>query len=116
MKNLTLNAYQAETSVTAIYKQPVIYTALGLVSEAGEIAGKLKKIMRDYNISADDLCHFLKDHQRAELAAEIGDVLWYCSQLSRDLNISLNEVATMNLEKLSSRKIRGTLGGSGDNR
>lgn len=116
MENLTLNAYQAETAGTAIYKHPVIYTAIGLASEAGEVLGKIKKLMRDQDITFQGSHNFLTDKQRVDIGAEIGDVLWYCSQLSRDLNLSLNDVAVMNLEKLASREIRGTLGGSGDNR
>lgn len=112
---LTMNDYQADTASTAIYKWKVIYPALGLSSEAGEVLGKLKKMIRDQDVKFDGTGK-LTDQQRADLASELGDVLWYIAALSRDLGISLNEVAHINLEKLQSRKSRGTLGGSGDNR
>lgn len=116
MKNLTFNAYQAETAVTAIYRWPVIYPAMGMSNEAGEVLGKIKKLIRDSEVAFGSGDNSITDKQRAEIAAELGDVLWYAAALAKDLNISLNEVAMMNLEKLASRKIRGTLGGSGDNR
>ena len=116
MNNLTLNAYQAEMSATAIYRWPVIYPALGLANEAGEVLGKIKKLIRDSDVTFGSGGNTITDKQRAEIAAELGDVLWYAAALAKDLNISLNEVGVMNLEKLASRKVRGTLGGSGDNR
>jgi NTP pyrophosphatase (non-canonical NTP hydrolase) len=112
--NYTLNAYQADTAETAIYRDKIIYPALGLANEAGEVCGALKKIMRDEHVSVEGFA--LTDKQRLTVAAELGDVLWYIAALSRDLNISLNDVAKMNIEKLADRKERGVLGGSGDNR
>ena len=113
--NYTLNEYQADMASTAIYKWKVIYPALGLANEAGEVGGKIKKLIRDDGIRFDGSAK-LTDKQRADIAAELGDVLWYIAALGRDLGISLNEIAIMNLEKLFSRQERGTLGGSGDNR
>lgn len=113
--NYTLNEYQADMAQTAIYKWKVIYPALGLANEAGEVGGKIKKLIRDDGIRFDGSAK-LTDKQRADIAAELGDVLWYIAALGRDLGISLNEIATMNLEKLFSRQERGTLGGSGDDR
>jgi len=113
--NYTLNEYQADMSTTAIYKLKVIYPALGLANEAGEVGGKIKKLIRDDNVSFDGDFQ-LTDKQRADIAAELGDVLWYVAALGRDLGISLNQIAVMNLEKLFSRMERGTIGGSGDNR
>jgi len=112
---LTMNDYQAEMASTAIYKWPVIYPALGLANEAGEVLGKIKKLIRDNEVRFDGTKD-LTDAQRADIADELGDVLWYIAALSRDLGVPLNDVAHMNLEKLKSRKERGTLGGSGDNR
>lgn len=111
----TMNEYQADTAATAIYKWKVIYPALGLANEAGEVGGKIKKLIRDDNVRFDGAFQ-LTDKQRADIAAELGDVLWYVAALSRDLGISLNEIAVMNLEKLFSRMESGTIGGSGDNR
>lgn len=110
---MNFKEYQKKTKETAIYPNDglygVIYTALGLSNEAGEVGGKVKKILRDDNCE-------LTDEKRLELAKEIGDVLWYISQLCSELDISLDRVAANNLEKLASRKERGVLGGSGDNR
>ena len=115
MHNFTMNEYQADAAATAIYKHKIIYCMLGLQSEVGEVSGKLKKLMRDGGVRFDG-DNSLSDKQIADLGAELGDVLWYVSNLSRDLGLSLNDVATMNLEKLQSRQERGVLGGSGDNR
>lgn len=113
--SLTMNAYQAEAAKTALYRWKVIYPALGLASESGEVMGKIKRLIRDKEITFGEISD-LPGNDRAEIAAEIGDVLWYCAMLAKDLNISLNEVAYMNLEKLESRAARGKIGGSGDNR
>ena len=115
MHNYTMNEYQADAATTAIYKWKVIYPALGLANEAGEVLGKLQKLIRDNDVRFDGKSK-ITDQQRADLGAELGDVLWYISNLSRDLGLTLNDVAVMNLEKLLSRQERGTLGGSGDNR
>lgn len=103
---MSLNDYQALASKTAIYpmQHQILYPALGLAGEAGEVANKVKKMIRDGKFD------------RAGIAAELGDVLWYVSALARDLNIDMQDLAMENLEKLYSRKERGTLGGSGDNR
>lgn len=85
------------------------YPALGLVGEAGEIANKVKKVMRD-NFG------ILEEDKRKDLEKEIGDVLWYLAELSTALDIDLNKVAEDNLAKLFSRKERGVIKGSGDNR
>lgn len=103
------NAYQKEAVKTAIYKteHQVIYPALGLSSEAGEVAGKVKKYMRDGGSFM-----FLRDQVKDEL----GDVLWYIATLAHDLDLTLDEIAYHNTIKLQSRQARGTLTGSGDNR
>ena len=105
-KQMGLNDYQKAASKTAIYKaeHSILYPALGLAGEAGEVANKVKKMLRDNTFD------------RNEIAAEIGDVLWYIAALSRDLNIDMHDLAMNNLEKLYGRKARGTLKGSGDKR
>ena len=113
--NYTMNEYQADAAETMIYRWKVIYPVLGLSNEAGEVLGKIKKMIRDQDVFLDGR-HRVTDEQRAALAAELGDVLWYIAALAKDLNLSLNDVAAINIEKLHSRKIRGVLGGSGDNR
>ena len=112
---LTLNEYQERMSDTAIYKWPVIYPALGLANEAGECLGKIKKMIRDDDVRFDGTFEITPE-QRADLGAEIGDVLWYIAALSKDLDLTLEEVGQMNLDKLADRKMRGKLKGSGDHR
>lgn len=107
----TFRDYQEKSSATAIYpkEKALEYLALGLTSEAGEIAGKIKKIIRD------DQC-VVSDEKKQALAKECGDVLWYLSQLVGELDGDLANVAQGNIDKLYSRKERGVLGGSGDER
>lgn len=102
-----LDQYQAEACITAIYPKEanIIYPTLGLVGEAGEVAEKVKKWIRD-DITLN----------KQELAKEIGDVLWYVANLSHDLGYTLSEIANMNIAKLQDRVARGTIRGSGDNR
>ncbi len=88
----------------------IIYPALGLGNEAGEVQGKIKKVLRDKEGNFDDA------KVREELSAECGDVLWYLAALCRDLGISLDDVARQNIAKLRDRQARGVLQGSGDNR
>jgi len=105
----TLNAYQREASTTAHYphEQGVVYTALGLAGEAGEIANKMKKVIRgDKSITE---C-------REDLASELGDVLWYVAMLAKELGYSLDDIAQLNLAKLKDRQARNTIKGDGDNR
>ena len=108
---LSLNEYQRRAAETAIYPDAsaVTYPILGLVNEAGEVAGKYKKIFRDDN-------GVVTEAHREDLKKELGDVLWYVAALARDLGVNLEDVAQGNLDKLASRAARGTLQGSGDNR
>jgi len=106
---MNINTYQQEAAKTAIYSNKLIYPTLGLNGEAGEIANKVKKILRD---SSGEL----QDNIRQNLIDELGDVLWYVAALATDLGVELSEIANRNVEKLNSRKERGMIGGSGDNR
>lgn len=106
---MNINDYQDQAVKTAIYKHPVIYPALGLANEAGEVLGKIKKVLRDNDGD-------FTAEKREEIGAEMGDVLWYIAALARDLNLSMSDIAQCNLDKLNSRMARGVLGGSGDNR
>ena len=103
--------YQKRAIETAIYGEgsKIIYPTLGLTGEAGEVADKVKKVLRDSNGE-------FSDEKKLEIAKEIGDVLWYCAALSRDLGYDLDLIAQMNLDKLHSRKERNMIHGSGDNR
>lgn len=116
---MTLNEYQEAALATAVYPEnyKIIYPALGMNGEAGEVADKVKKIIRDTLVSTDTKgAIIIPAGKRVELAKEVGDVLWYCATLANDLGFSLEEIGAMNIEKLQSRKERGKLGGSGDNR
>lgn len=87
----------------------IMHWVLGVTGESGEIAEKVKKIIRDKKgkFSASD---------KEEISNEIGDVLWYLATLSHELGFSFEDIAKNNLDKLQSRKKRGVIGGSGDNR
>ncbi|MEO1645822.1 MAG: nucleoside triphosphate pyrophosphohydrolase family protein [Chloroflexota bacterium] len=88
---------------------PIVYPTLGLVNEAGEFAGKIKKIFRDKDGE-------ITDEDRTALKGELGDVLWYLTQICTNLDLTLEEVAEANLDKLFSRLERGVIKGEGDNR
>lgn len=108
---LTLNAYQEQAHATSlntqIHDDGLLYPVLGLVSEAGELAGKVKKIYRD------DGGIF---HSTSALADELADALWYVAETATQLNVDLADLAALNLRKLADRAKRGVIGGSGDER
>ena len=109
---MNFNEYQLKSRKTAKYPaigHPVIYPALGLVNEAGEVAGKIKKVFRDKGGE-------ISEETRSALKAELGDVLWYIAQVCTELELSMGEVAEYNIEKLYSRLERGTIRGDGDER
>jgi NTP pyrophosphatase (non-canonical NTP hydrolase) len=105
---ITATAYQEQAKTTAIFppERALEYLTLGLVGEAGEVANKVKKIIRDKKIFRSEV----------EVASELGDVLWYCAMLADYLDTNLGTIMEDNIDKLQSRKSRGTLGGSGDRR
>jgi NTP pyrophosphatase (non-canonical NTP hydrolase) len=109
---MNLSDYQKAASGFAVYPDlgaNPVYPTLGLCGEAGEVAEKIKKVIRDNG-------GIISSEKRMELASEIGDVLWYVSQLAIELGLDLQDVATANLAKLADRKERNKLQGSGDNR
>tara|TARA_B100000900_G_C20432489_1_gene655604 strand:+ start:618 stop:947 length:330 start_codon:yes stop_codon:yes gene_type:complete len=109
---MNFDSYQIEARKTAIYPEKgknFIYPTLGLVGETGEVAEKIKKIIRDKNGIFDN-------ESRAAIKKELGDVLWYISNLCDELDFSLDDVAKINLEKLKLRAHKGTISGSGDDR
>ncbi len=105
-EDLTLTEYQNAASSTAIYPASVqiLYPTLGLAGEAGEVANKVKKIVRDGKLDRDGI------------AGELGDCLWYIAAVCRDLGLKMSDVAADNLAKLAKRKENNTLQGNGDNR
>lgn len=109
---MTFEEYQEKSRQTAIYPNKgnnFVYPVLGLNGEAGEVAEKIKKVLRDENSQ-------ITENKKEELAKELGDVLWYLSQMATELGLSFDYIANLNIEKLMSRKERGKLSGSGDNR
>jgi NTP pyrophosphatase (non-canonical NTP hydrolase) len=109
---MEFNEYQKKSRQTAIYPNlgsNFVYPTLGLSGEAGEVAEKIKKVLRDKNGLIDE-------DTKAEIAKELGDVLWYVAQLATELNLDLDEVALKNIDKLFSRLDRGVIKGNGDNR
>ena len=109
---LDFGAYQqaaARTGGPVATDHPIVYPTLGLANEAGEVAGKVKKIFRDRG-------GVVTDDDRRALTLELGDVLWYLAELCTQLGIRLEDVAAANVEKLEGRAARGTLAGDGDER
>ena len=109
---MDFNEYQEKARSTAIYPDignNLVYTVLGLAGEAGEVSEKLKKVIRDDGGK-------VSEKKREEFKKEAGDVLWYLANIAAELNTTLEEIAEKNIEKLFSRKARGVLQGSGDNR
>ena len=109
---MDLRDYQRESRATAVYPGAganLTYPALGLCGEAGEVAEKVKKLLRDDG-------GVLTDERREALAGELGDVLWYLAQMATEARLDLAEVAAANLAKLRSRQERQVLHGSGDSR
>lgn len=109
---MNFSEYQAIAKTTAIYPtigHPVIYPTLGLAGETGEVVEKIKKLFRDSN-------GVLDINTKELITKELGDILWYVSQISVELNINLQHVAETNIKKLHQRKIENKLKGSGDTR
>jgi len=111
-KKYDLDSYQLDAQKTAIYPtlgHPIVYPALGLAGEAGEVAEKVKKMCRDDNC-------ILSEKKREDIKKELGDVLWYVSETARQAGLKLSEVAEFNICKLENRSKNGTLSGEGDDR
>ncbi|MFN2104455.1 MAG: nucleoside triphosphate pyrophosphohydrolase family protein [Candidatus Promineifilaceae bacterium] len=112
MKIEDFDTYQQESRKTWSYipmEHAIVYPTMGLVNEAGEVAGKVKKIFRDRGGE-------ISDGDREALKQELGDVLWYLAQICTELDLSMQEVAEANLVKLFSRLERGKIRGDGDSR
>ena len=108
---MTFGEYQRKAVATAIYGagNRVVYPTLGLCGEAGEVAEKIKKVLRD-----KEGVFLVEDKE--QIKKELGDVLWYIANIANDLFINMDDIAKGNIEKLNSRKERGVIHGSGDNR
>lgn len=105
---LTFKEYSDFTHTTAIYDRDkaVEYCTLGLTSEAGEVAGVVKRLFRGDH----------KELQKERIMSEVGDVMWYCAQLLSSIDSSMEEAARYNIKKLSERKDKGTIKGEGEKR
>lgn len=115
MSDYTFGEYQEAIADTAIYPDhgmgspaALAYVGLGL-GEAGEVQGKIKKILRDDS-------GIITEEKRIEIAKELGDLLWYVARTAEELGYELGGIAKQNVAKLNSRMERGVLKGSGDNR
>jgi NTP pyrophosphatase (non-canonical NTP hydrolase) len=109
---MNFEEYQNKSRKTALYPdvgKNYIYPTIGLAGESGEVSEKIKKVIRDKGGKIDD-------ETRELIKKELGDVLWYVSQLASELGLSLDEIAEKNIKKLYSRLERGELHGSGDSR
>lgn len=108
---MNFNDYQLATQHTAIYPKDdgLYYVTMGLTSEAGEVAGKVKKSLRDEG-------GVITPQRRESILSELGDVLWYCARIAEELDADLDEVAELNIMKLADRKERGAISGDGDKR
>lgn len=109
---MTFHDYQLASRKTAIYPNQgsnYIYPTLGLVGEAGEVAEKIKKVIRDEQMT-------MTPEKIQEIAKELGDVMWYMAQLATELGLNLDDVAELNMQKLMARMEKGVLHGNGDNR
>ena len=112
MKIESLNDYQVASRKTwnvIPMNHSIVYPTMGMINEAGEVAGKVKKIFRDRGGEVSEA-------DREALKQELGDVLWYLAQICTELDLSLQEVAEANLVKLFSRLERGQIRGDGDER
>ncbi len=109
---MDFNEYQKLSRKTAIYPNAgnnYVYPTLGLAGESGEVSEKIKKAIRDEG-------GVISEARRKEIEKELGDVLWYVSQIASELNLTLDGVAKLNIDKLYARMERNVLAGSGDNR
>lgn len=117
MSERDIDAYQEWTNTTVVFSDPtkitegedlgdIMYCALGLAGEAGEVADKVKKLYRDG----------YSPQQRGAILVELGDVMWYASQLAYLFNVRMSEILQANQDKLNSRRARNKLHGSGDER
>src|SRR3989338_1868971 len=109
---MTFEEYQKLSREVAEYPDKdnnYIYPVLGLTGEAGEVAEKVKKVLRNDK-------GVMSEEKKTEIGKELGDVLWYMAQLATELGLKLEDIARMNMEKLKSRRERGVIASEGDNR
>ena len=109
----TFRDYQKQAATTAVYPKimgnNLIYPVIGLGGEVGEFQNKFKKVFRDKDAK-------ISPQMKADLVDELGDVLWYMSQIATELGVDFNQVVETNVNKLAARRAKGTIHGSGDQR
>jgi NTP pyrophosphatase (non-canonical NTP hydrolase) len=110
---LTYQAFVGTTGLYPMMGKNIVYPALGLAGEAGEVADKVKKLWRNRGVTAG--CD-LTDEEREKLALELGDALWYVVALAKEIGYDLDTIAIKNIAKLQDRKNRGVIASEGDNR
>lgn len=117
---MTTKEYEEFVKQAAFFDDEIglAYAAIGISDEGGEVAGKIKKLYRDEKYHKQDAVGqaLLRQANREPIGKELGDVLWYIVALGRQFDLSLDDIMEMNVEKITSRKERGTLKGSGDDR
>jgi NTP pyrophosphatase (non-canonical NTP hydrolase) len=116
---MNFDEYQEEAFKTATYPYVglnIIYPAMGLAGEAGELCDKIKKAWRNADVPVQRVAMGLSEKQIDEITKELGDVLWYINAMCCELGLELDEVAKLNIEKLQDRRQRGVITGEGDNR
>jgi len=105
---MELNEYQEKASKTVVYPQVgglgYIFPALGIAGEVGEVVERMKKMVRDPNTRGA-----ITDQDREEMKGELGDVLWYISQIAREFDVSLEDIAEVNLKKIEKRLKEGSI-------
>ena len=111
---MEFNEYQKRASTTADFsgrpgEYPLMYSCMGLAGETGEVIEKVKKVMRNNGGK-------MTEEQREAIKQEIGDVLWYLSQVARFCDIAFDDAAKANVEKLADRRARGVIRSEGDAR
>lgn len=110
------NEYQNNANVTVAYPNVganIIYPALGMAGEAGEVAEKVKKLWRNNGIMSGKN---LNIEQKSQLVKEMGDVLWYIAALAKEIDVEMSEIARMNVDKVNDRLQRNAIKSEGDNR
>lgn len=113
---MTFNEYQVAARDTASYPDKgynLIYPALGLAGESGEVVDKIKKMWRNRGITAGDS---VNAEEHIALVKELGDVMWYVAALASELRVSMEYIAETNITKLRDRQARGVIKSEGDNR
>ena len=116
---MNFDEYQEEAFALATYphvKANIVYPAMGMAGEAGELCDKIKKHWRNTDLPIPELTAALTEEQRKAITLELGDVLWYIGALASELGITLREVAEVNIHKLRDRRARGVIKSQGDNR